>query len=268
MGRSTLPANTTLQGRYRVKRMLGCGGFGITYYGHDVRLDRPVAVKDYFPEQFASRDNSLNVAATSPSQRSSFDLGRGWFLREAQTLAKYRHPNIVAVLDHFEENATAYMVLAYERGRPLTHWLADLQRPPSQTEIDAINLPLLSALEAMHEGGHLHRDVATDNIILRPDGSPVLIDFGSARQPSASRPALRPRSSSSATRPSSNTHPRPLPRVPGAISTRSPRPGTSRSPVACRRRPRRAGSKTVTSLSLRVAFRLTAAAFLRGSIKR
>ena len=101
--------------------------------------------------------------------------------KEAQALAKFKHPAIVDVSDIFDGNGTAYMVLAYEPGPNLGKWLRDLGRPPTQEELDAIVLPLLDAVEHVHARKILHRDIAPDNILVRADGTPVLIDFGAAR---------------------------------------------------------------------------------------
>lgn len=182
VARQALPKDSELHGRYRVDTVLGAGGFGITYAGLDLHLNRAVAIKEYFPTEFALREGHYSVRSLDTGNKQFFALGRAWFLREARTLAKYHHPNIVGVMDHFEENNTAYMILRFEEGYSLSRWLRSLGRRPTQFEVDAFLLPILSALEAMHRNNDLHRDVAMDNIILRPEGDPVLIDFGSARQ--------------------------------------------------------------------------------------
>jgi serine/threonine protein kinase len=182
VARQPLPKDTELRGRYRVDTVLGAGGFGITYVGQDLHLNRAVAIKEYFPADHAQREGHYSVRSLDSGNRQFFALGRTWFLREARTLAKYHHPNIVGVMDHFEENSTAYMILRFEEGQSLSRWLRSLGRPPNQYEVDSFMLPILSALETMHKNNDMHRDVAMDNIILRPTGDPVLIDFGSARQ--------------------------------------------------------------------------------------
>lgn len=182
MSRQPLPKDTELRGRYRVDTVLGAGGFGITYLGQDLHLSRAVAIKEYFPADHALREGHYSVRSLDSGNRQFFALGRTWFLREARTLAKYHHPNIVGVIDHFEENNTAYMILRFEDGQSLSRWLKALGRAPTQFEIDGFMLPILAALETMHQNNDMHRDVAMDNIILRSNGDPVLIDFGSARQ--------------------------------------------------------------------------------------
>ncbi len=180
--RSILPANTVLDGKYRIDFVLGTGGFGITYAAHDLGLNTTVAVKEYFPAQLASRDSSRMVRPSSHGQKELFEHLKASFVREAQTLIKFRHPSIARVLSVFEANGTAYMVMEFEQGQSLKAWLAELGRPPNQAELDGIVMPLLDALEIVHGANYLHRDIAPDNIIIRPDGSPVLLDFGSARQ--------------------------------------------------------------------------------------
>ncbi|MBS0242872.1 MAG: protein kinase [Proteobacteria bacterium] len=166
-------------GPYQIERVLGRGGFGVTYLAQHLKIKKHFAIKEYLPVQFASR-RGPSVAPTL-GNRSYFDRGLARFLKEAEGLARFKHPAIVDVSDHFEANGTAYMVLAYERGTNLRNWIANLQRHPTQAELDAILKPILDAVELMHQNGALHADIAPDNIIIRPDGSPVLVDFGSWR---------------------------------------------------------------------------------------
>ena len=161
--------------------MLGTGGFGITYAAHDEGLATTVAVKEFYPAELGSRDSTMTVRPRANEHREMFEHLKGAFVREAQTLIKFRHPGIVRVLSVFEAHGTAYMVMEFERGRSLKQRLAELRRPPNQVEMDALLEPLLAALEVVHAAGYLHRDIAPDNIIIRDDGSPVLLDFGSAR---------------------------------------------------------------------------------------
>lgn len=180
--REVLPQNTILDGKYRIDRVLGAGGFGITYEAVDVGLDMPVAIKEYYPTEFALRDQTRTVRPRSERHKQLFDHLRSSFLREAQTLAQFDDPAIVRVLSVFRANGTAYMVMRYEVGPSMKAWLAQLGRAPTQRELDTVLMSLLSALSVMHKRDFLHRDIATDNIILRADGSPVLLDFGSSRR--------------------------------------------------------------------------------------
>jgi len=181
-----LPIGTELAGDYRIRRVLGAGGFGITYLAEETPLNRGVAIKEYFPSDFAAREGTTLVRSKSRGQEEDYKWGLERFIEEAQALATFDHANIVRVYRYFRQNNTGYMVLKLEDGRSFKSWLDGLGRRPRQEELDAITAPLLDALEMIHAGAFLHRDIAPDNIIIRPDGSPVLIDFGSARREVAS----------------------------------------------------------------------------------
>jgi len=176
-----LPAGTVLVGDYRIQRVLGAGGFGVTYLADEIALSRVITLKEYFPSDFAARKDGIEAAPRSSDSAGDFKWGLDRFIEEAQTLAKFDHPNIVRVYRYFRANNTAYMVLQFEEGLSLKSWLKGLGRAPRQKELDAIIGPLLDALEFIHKADFLHRDIAPDNIIIRKDGAPVLIDFGSAR---------------------------------------------------------------------------------------
>lgn len=177
-GFTALPTGATLE-RYVIDRVLAAGGFGITYLARHASLDRIVAIKEHFPRQLAYRDGA--TSEVRPTDPATFKWALDRFLQEGRSLATCKHRNIVDVTDVFEAHGTAYMVLAYEEGQTLKQWLASLGRPPTQAEIDNLMHPLLDALEAVHAKDLLHRDIAPDNIMIRPDGKPCLIDFGSAR---------------------------------------------------------------------------------------
>lgn len=181
---SALPTGTVLD-RYRIDSVLAAGGFGITYLCHHTALGKLYALKEHFPRQFAYREGTTSQVRPSDPGTFSWTLDR--FLQEGRSLARCAHPNVVAVADVFEANGTAYMVLGYEQGQSLRSWLEALGRPPTQAEIDRLLVPILDALEYVHGVGLLHRDIAPDNIMIRPDGSPCLIDFGAARQAVAER---------------------------------------------------------------------------------
>ena len=182
-----LPAGTELVGDFRIERMLGAGGFGITYLAEETALARLVTIKEYFPSDLAARGEGQVALPRDPESQADYEWGLTRFIDEAQILARFDHPNIVKVYRYFRANDTAYMVLHFEEGQSLKAWLRGLGRHPRQREIDAFVEPLLEALETIHAGDYLHRDIAPDNIIIRKDGSPVLIDFGSARGDIASR---------------------------------------------------------------------------------
>ena len=176
-----LPAGTELVGDFRIKKVLGAGGFGITYLADEIALARQVTIKEYFPADFAARDKGKDAKARSRECAADYKWGLERFIEEAQTLARFDHPNIVRVYRYFRANNTGYMVLQFEEGKSFKGWLKGLGRAPRQNELDDLLRPLLDALEKIHDRDFLHRDIAPDNIMVRKDKSPVLIDFGSAR---------------------------------------------------------------------------------------
>ncbi|MGE4241411.1 protein kinase domain-containing protein [Ramlibacter sp.] len=184
---ATLPAGYRIN-EYEIERTLGGGGFGITYLARDGNLDLPVAVKEYFPNDLATRSagHAVRVRSGDPEAKGTYEWGLERFLDEARALATFRHPNIVRVLRYFRENGTAYIVMEYESGQPLKRWLPTVA-PLSQRTVLDIVYPLLDGLEQVHKGGFLHRDIKPDNIYVRADNSPVLLDFGSARRVQSGR---------------------------------------------------------------------------------
>ncbi|MGQ0592353.1 MAG: protein kinase domain-containing protein, partial [Gammaproteobacteria bacterium] len=156
-------------------------GFGITYLAHDFNLNHEVAIKEYLPLELAVREQDFSVQPAADTHGDRFKWGLDRFMTEAQTLACFKHPNIVRVLAVFEANGTGYMVMEYEEGDSLKDILARRQTL-EEDELLNIVLPILGGLEKVHERGFIHRDIKPANLFIRDDGSPVLIDFGSARQ--------------------------------------------------------------------------------------
>ena len=168
-------------GHYRLLDVLGVGGFGVTYLGEHVSLGHRVAVKEYLPNEFAVREGAT-VHPKSPADREDFEWGLTRFVDEARTLTRFRHPNLVRVSDYFEANSTAYIVMDYEDGEPLD---ALLERHGTLTEaqLKRVLLPVADGLRQVHAAGFLHRDIKPSNIFVRrSDETPVLLDFGAARQ--------------------------------------------------------------------------------------
>ena len=166
---------------YRIEKILGQGGFGITYLAHDFNLDRQVAIKEYLPIELAVRERDFSVHPVTEDHGEKFRWGLDRFITEARTLAKFKHPNIVHVLNVFEENNTAYMVMEYEHGESLQDILTR-RKTLEEAELTNILIPILGGLQKVHDAGFIHRDIKPANIFIREDGSPVLLDFGSARQ--------------------------------------------------------------------------------------
>lgn len=182
-----LPSGYALQ-EYTIEAVLGIGGFGITYRAHDNHLHHKVAIKEFFPANLAARNPSTGtVGIKSPDCQSEFTWGKTRYTQEAQTLARFNHPNIVRVNRYFEANSTSYLVMVFEEGQSLETILKNGQEDWTQTRVLDLLMPLLSGLAEIHQGGYLHRDIKPENIILRSkDNSPVLLDFGAARSIMAS----------------------------------------------------------------------------------
>ena len=175
-----LPPGYKIEG-YRIEGTLGTGGFGVTYLARELSLDRLVAIKEYLPADISVRDTHHDtVHPIEQEDVETFEWGLERFRGEALTLVSFRHANIVAVLRFFEANGTAYMVMDYEQGSSLGDILRDAGTLPEH-EIHEILFPLLDGLDRVHRAGFLHRDIKPDNIYIRADGSPVLLDFGAAR---------------------------------------------------------------------------------------
>lgn len=166
---------------YTIKKILGQGGFGITYLAEDTNLNQEVAIKEFLPIEMAVRDQSSSVHPVSGEYGDQFKWGLDRFMSEAQTLAKFKHPNIVRVFTVFPENNTAYMVMEYEHGKGLDELLKN-KNTLGEQKLKSIILPILDGLKQVHASGFIHRDIKPANIFIRENGSPVLLDFGSARQ--------------------------------------------------------------------------------------
>jgi serine/threonine protein kinase len=179
MATNALPAGYALQ-EYRIEKVLGVGGFGLTYLATDGNLNLKVAIKEYLPDDIAARGPDNSITPRSPDTVETFDWGKRRFLDESRTVASFRHPNIVRVMRFFEANSTAYMVMEFVEGAALTDWIKT-RRPLAQVQAAALIGPLLDGLAVVHKAGFLHRDIKPGNVYVREDGSPVLLDFGSAR---------------------------------------------------------------------------------------
>lgn len=166
-------------GEYQITKPLGQGGFGITYQGTDTKLNRPVAIKEFFPEGCWREGSSVvsagrwNVAAYSTAKQK--------FLQEGQTLGQFNHSGIVKVFHYFEENNTAYMVMEYLQGKTLMELLSSRGGKLGESEALFYTEKVGQALEVLHQAQFLHRDIKPSNIMLADDGRIVLIDFGAAR---------------------------------------------------------------------------------------
>lgn len=168
-------------GELQLDEVLGIGGFGIVYRAFDRTLRRAVAIKEYMPSMLATRGGDYTVSLRSERFAQAFDAGRGAFLNEARLLAQFDHPGLVKVLHFWESHGTAYMVMPFYEGRTLKQLLDGGMRI-SETQLRNIVAALLGALDTLHRAQCFHRDVALDNVLIRPNGSAILLDFGAARK--------------------------------------------------------------------------------------
>ena len=176
-----LRAGTVLNGRYIIGRVLGQGGFGITYLAWDTKLEARVAVKEFMPNEIATRVGTT-VSVAVESRTEDFTYGAERFQEEARTLAKFMgQPNIAGVTDYFDENDTSYFVMDYIEGISFKTYIANHGGKVSVEEALNVMIPVLRALTAVHAEGFIHRDVTPDNIYITKDGIVKLLDFGSAR---------------------------------------------------------------------------------------
>lgn len=177
-----LRAGTVLNNRYVVGRVLGQGGFGITYLAFDTQLQTKVAVKEYMPNDIATRIEGATVSVAMDTKKDDFTYGAERFQEEARTLAKFiGHPNIAGVSSYFDANDTSYFVMDYIEGISFKSYIGNAGGRVSVDEALNIMIPVLRALTAVHQEGFIHRDVTPDNIYISKDGNVKLLDFGSAR---------------------------------------------------------------------------------------
>ena len=176
-----LPPGTLLcYGQYTVDKYLNSGGFGVTYLARD-SLDRKVVIKECYPNAMCCRSGEF-VRLRSQSMVDDFERVVELFEKEARALAHLQHPNVVGVHQIFKDNGTAYMALDYVEGMDLLDVFEKTPEVLTQVEIVALLKALLQALSYVHENGILHRDISPDNILLDHTKTPVLIDFGAARE--------------------------------------------------------------------------------------
>ena len=176
-----LPEGTILAGQYIIKKVLGQGGFGITYVATDHKSGNNVAVKEFFPDTLAYREKTSVI--TYPDERSdSYEYGKTGFLEEAKTLAEFiGNDNIIKIHSYFEENGTAYFVMDYIEGVSFDEYLKQKGGKITVEEAERILIPIMDALQLVHSKGIVHRDVTPDNIYICNDGTIKLLDFGAAR---------------------------------------------------------------------------------------
>jgi len=179
-----LPPGTILKEKYLVGKVLGQGGFGITYLAWDMTLDLKIAIKEFFPLGLVARSaGSLTIDVYEGNQKEQFIYGLDRFLSEAKILARFsEHPNIITVRDFFRANNTAYMIMNFINGRTLEEHLKKAGGKIPFPIMLEIMMPVMDSLRELHQTKFMHRDISPDNIFICDNGRVVLIDFGAARQ--------------------------------------------------------------------------------------
>jgi hypothetical protein len=180
-GHSALAPGTRLH-EFELIRVLGEGGFGVVYLARDTTRQQLVAVKEYMPATLARRGAGTLVHARSQRDADLYQAGLASFLSEARMLARFDHPALVRMVRSWEEHGTAYTVMPYYEGITLKAMRDGLAGVPDEALLQRLLETLLGALGVLHASRVYHRDIAPDNILVQPDGSPVLLDFGAARQ--------------------------------------------------------------------------------------
>ena len=175
-----LPNGFQLQD-YRIVKQLSGGGFSIVYLAYD-QQGTPVAIKEYLPSALALRQDGADVLATSADNLATFRYGMKCFFEEGRALANISHPNVVRVTNFFRANETVYMVMQYERGKTLQDHIQSQKGEIKENFIRRVFAELLNGLREVHTRKILHLDIKPANIYIRLDGTPVLLDFGAARQ--------------------------------------------------------------------------------------
>ena len=176
-----LPPGTLIDG-FEIRRVIGTGGFGVTYLGFDTSLERPVAIKEYCPQGIAQRSpGDTTLIPGEPELEEQYTYGLTRFLDEARVLARFHHPSIVHVHRFLEANGTGYLIMDMEQGQTLWRVLRG-SKTLDEESILGVLVPVLEGLEVVHSQNYMHRDIKPPNIFLRDKGAPVLLDFGSARQ--------------------------------------------------------------------------------------
>ena len=184
--RYRLPPGTRLE-EYIIRKPLGGGGFSFVYLGEHLPSGQQVVIKEFFPHRLAARQDDLTVVPRCAEDAGRLQSGRTLFLQEADILARLRHPNIVHVTGFLRLNGTVYMIMNWEGGANLQHYIARHKGGLSERFLLTVFPPLLDALQALHDAGYLHQDVKPGNIHLRQGGNPLLLDFGAAHRRMVSR---------------------------------------------------------------------------------
>lgn len=187
-----LQVGTLLNNSYMVGKVIGEGGFGITYVGYDINLDKKVAIKEFYLSGYSSRyaKKTSEISASMGEGEELFEINREKFINEAKVLGSFNdEPGIVSVYQYFKENNTAYIVMEYVEGTTLKECLKKYGKLSVDETIGIVG-PILNSLSKIHEKGIVHRDISPDNIMITADGRGKLIDFGAAREANGGNKSL------------------------------------------------------------------------------
>ncbi len=183
---NALPPQTRIDD-FIIDGVLGGGGFSIVYKAHHFETQKPVVIKEYFPQKLAKRLDDNRIVSISEKERDSFNKGQKLFFQEANSLAMLKHKNIVNVITFFPENNSSYMVMDEVKGINLQNYIRKHKGNLSEKLLRIIFPEVLSALGCIHEHKLLHLDIKPGNVHLRAGGIPLLLDFGAVRETEASR---------------------------------------------------------------------------------
>ena len=175
-----LPLDTIIHGKYLIGRVLGVGGFGITYQGQDLNSGAFVAIKEYYPNGMVTRVPGRTDVEIVKSYEM-YEKGKDKFLQEARIIYHFHNEHILSIYSLFEENGTAYYVMEFLEGRDLKQYLHNKGGKIKWSELKYIIFQIMDALECIHRENIIHRDISPDNIYLCSDNNAKLIDFGTAR---------------------------------------------------------------------------------------
>lgn len=179
-----LRLGTKLAEKYIIGKVIGEGGFGITYIGWDETLELPIAIKEFFPPKIASRDTTMGsntIYMFEGTDQKCFENGMRRCVKEAKSMSKLEsYEGIVTIRDFFRQNMTAYIIMEYVDGETLKEYMEKNGKMPAKDVLKVMK-PIMKALDQMHQIGIIHRDISPDNIMIRQDGQVKLIDFGAAR---------------------------------------------------------------------------------------
>ncbi len=184
--RHSLPAGTRID-CYRIRKLIGRGGFSLIYLADDEDTGAEVVIKEFMPKKLARRDSHLRVEPQKSRMTANLNRSLRLFFQEVKVLAALRHPNVVEIQGVVRENGTAYIVMTYYRGKNLAYYIKKHGGGLSSRFLLRVFVPLLEALDMIHRRGYLHLDIKPSNIHLRAGQEPVLLDFGAVHQMNAHR---------------------------------------------------------------------------------